>query len=97
MYDLQCMTNNTLTIPNDLPGRLRVAGTTLYGSSWRSRLAAGLGVSRSTLFEWCRGGKAVVDIDAAIIDLIDRERDEASLRGIQLTALKNRFVSRRSS
>lgn len=88
------MTKMIHTIPNDLPGRLRVAGQALYGSTWRARLAAGLGVSRSTLFEWMQGANKRRDIDAELIDLLDCERDAANERGLEIAELRRRFIER---
>lgn len=75
-------------LPADLPGRLGYVGVALYDYRWRARLAAGLGISRTTLHQWMTGGKRDPqrDIDAEIADLIDRER------GAVLTELRNKFL-----
>jgi len=79
-------------LPADLRGRLALVGTELYGKSWRRRrLADGLSISRSTLFEWLRGaGKNGRDVDG---ELLDAERDAASERSLQIAALRRRFIS----
>lgn len=91
------MTHNPRTsikLPTDVPGRLHYAGKYLYGTGWRTRLAVGLDISRSTLFEWLRGNiKTDRDIDGEIVELLDRERDAASERGLELTALRRRFIA----
>jgi len=75
-------------------GRLRFAGVEMYGpDGWTTRLARGLGISRSTLFEWRQGRhKHGRDIDGEIVDLIDRERDAVAARGMQLTRLRNMII-----
>jgi hypothetical protein len=81
-------------LPPDALGRLRLAGEYLYATGWRRRLAMGLQISRSTLFEWLRGNiKTDGDIDGEIVELLDRERDAASERGGELTALRRRFIA----
>jgi hypothetical protein len=77
-------------LPPDVPGRLRLAGKYLYGTGWRRRMAMGLQISRSTLFEWLRGN---IKTDREIVELLDRERDAASERGVELTALRRRFMA----
>jgi hypothetical protein len=79
-------------LPAAVPGRLAYAGVSLYGFCWKSRLAAGLGIGRTTLHQWMTGGKRDRDIDGEIADLIDRERDAASVRAVALTDLRNRFL-----
>jgi hypothetical protein len=91
------MTQNTRTsikLPPDVPGRLRYAGKYLYGTGWRTRLAIGLRISRSTLFQWLGGNiKTDRDIDREIVELLDRERDAASERGVELTELRRKFLA----
>ena len=77
-----------------LPQRLEMTGEQIYGSAWRRRLAAGLGISRGTLWAILRGSrKSGLDIDGAMLDLIDRERDAASERGVALTRLRNSLLA----
>ncbi|OSJ32550.1 hypothetical protein BSZ19_18540 [Bradyrhizobium japonicum] len=79
--------------PNTLADRIDVVATTLYGASGRmSRLAAGLGISRSRLFDYRRGAGTARDIDGMMIDLIDRECDASTERVSTLTALRNRML-----
>jgi len=84
--------------PSDLlktaSGRLQFSGIEMYGpDGWTTRLARGLGISRSTLFEWRQGRhKHGRDIDGEIVDLIDRERDAVAARGMQLTRLRNKII-----
>ena len=80
-------------LPADIPGRLALVGTVLYGKSWRRRLAEGLHVSRSTLWEWLSGAGKRRDIDADLIDLLDTERDAASEHSLQIAALRRRFIT----
>ncbi|WP_038965589.1 hypothetical protein [Bradyrhizobium diazoefficiens] len=84
------------TFPKDPPGRLEAVGTTLYGISWRSRLAAGLRVSRNTLHEWLGGSwtRARRYIDVELIDLLDRERDACAERGVEITALRRQLLGK---
>lgn len=78
----------------ELPGRLALVGKTLYGKSWRPRLAEGLSISRSTLFEWGRGGgKNGRDVDSELIELLDSELDATSERAMLIAALRRRFMS----
>jgi hypothetical protein len=81
-------------LPTDLPGRIELVGATLYGKSWRRRLAVALGVSRSTLWQLHRGaGKRRRDVDGELIELLDCERDAASERSLQIAALRRRFMA----
>jgi hypothetical protein len=70
-----------------------MVGPGLYGAFWRRRLAAGLGISRVTLWSILSGAKHNGDIDGAMLDLIDRERDATAERGIELTKLKRTLLS----
>lgn len=84
-------------LPKDPPGRLEAVGIALYGSAWRSRLAAGLNISRNTLHEWLGGSwtKARRDIDGDLVDLLDRERDAAAERGVEITAIRRQLIGGR--
>lgn len=84
----------TGALPPTVHGRLTLVGKTLYGKAFRAKLAAGLNISRSTLFEWMRGGGKRRDIDADLIDLIECERDAADERSIELADLSKRFRGR---
>ncbi|MDA9411877.1 hypothetical protein [Bradyrhizobium sp. CCBAU 45384] len=78
--------------PQTLAERIDLVATPLYGASGRmTRLAAGLGISRSRLFDYRRGARTARDIDGMLIDLIDRERDAAA-RVTALTALRNQML-----
>jgi hypothetical protein len=81
-------------LPPSIPGRLEYVGVSLYGACWRAKLAAGLGIGRTTLHQLCTGGKRDPnrDIDAEIAALIDRERDLSAERSVSLTSLRNRFL-----
>lgn len=79
--------------PKTLAERIDGVATTLYGASGRmTRLAAGLGISRSRLFDYRRGAGTARDIDGMLVDLIDRERDAAAARVSTLTALRNQML-----
>ncbi|TWI70527.1 hypothetical protein IQ16_03700 [Bradyrhizobium huanghuaihaiense] len=79
--------------PKTQADRIDVVATTVYGAYGRmSRLAAGLGISRSRLFDYRRGARTSRDIDGMLIDLIDRERDAAAARVSALTALRNQML-----
>jgi hypothetical protein len=80
-------------LPTDLPGRITLVGTALYGKSWRRRLAEGLNISRSTLWQWLSGAGKRRDIDGALIELLDCERDAANERSLQIAGLRRRFLS----
>jgi hypothetical protein len=70
-----------------------MVGTGMYGAAWRRRLASGVGISRGTLWSIMRGAnRHSRDIDGAMIDLIDRERDATAERGMMLTKLRNRLI-----
>ena len=80
--------------PKTLAERLDVVATTLYSATGRmTRLAVGLGISRSRLFDYRRGARTERDIDGMIVDLIDRERDAAAARVSALTSLRNQMLS----
>lgn len=81
-------------LPTTVHGRLTLVGTAIYGKAFRAKLAAALGISRSTLFEWMRGGGKRRDIDGELIDLIECERDAADQRSIELATLGKRFRER---
>ena len=87
------------SLPKDPPGRFEAVGAALYGSACRSRLAAGLKVSRNTVHEWLSGAwtKARRDIDGDLIDLLDRERDACAERGVEITAIRRQLVGGRRS
>ncbi|SDG60256.1 hypothetical protein SAMN05216338_1001873 [Bradyrhizobium sp. Rc2d] len=77
-----------------LPGRIEMVGTGLYGEAYRRRLAQGLGISRGTLWAVLSGRKRTArDVDLALLDLIDRERDATAERGMALTKLKKSLLS----
>ena len=84
-------------LPAEIPDRLALVGAVLYGKSWRRRLAEGLHVSRSTLWEWLSGGGKRRDIDADLIDLLDGERDAASERALLIAALRRRFMIKKEA
>lgn len=71
-----------------------MVGTGLYGEEWRGRLAAGIGISRGTLWSIMSGSnRHRRDIDAAMVALIERERDATAEHGMELTRLKNALLS----
>jgi hypothetical protein len=80
-------------LPEDLAGRITLVGTALYGKSWRRRLAVGLNVSRSTLWQWLSGAGKRRDIDGELVELLDGERDAATERSLQIAALRRRFIA----
>jgi hypothetical protein len=86
-------TTKPAPLPADLPGRIELVGSTLYGKSWRRRLAQGLHISRSTLWQLLRGAGKRSDVDAELAELLDVERDAASERGAELAALRRRFMA----
>lgn len=91
------MTIRKVKLPADAPGRLAAVGEWLYGTTYRSHLAAGLGISRDTLYWWLRGAaKPHWDIDGELIKLLDAERDAATERGMEITAVRKRLMSRRA-
>lgn len=74
--------------PKNLAERIGLVASPLFGASGRvSKLAAGLGISRSRLFDYRRGARTARDIDGVLIDLI--ERDAAAAR---VTALRNQML-----
>lgn len=81
--------------PTTVPHLLKYSGQAIYGPlCWRGRLAAGLGVSRSTLRLWLNGEfKSGRDLGGELIELVDRERDAHLTRGVELTALKHELVA----
>ncbi|WP_256805783.1 hypothetical protein [Bradyrhizobium sp. Bra64] len=81
-----------------LPQRIEIVGSSLYGAGrgWTTALARGLKMSRSQLFEYRIGrGKRDRDLDGEMLDLIDRERDANSARGMALTKLRHRLLALR--
>jgi hypothetical protein len=86
-------TTKPAPLPADLPGRIELVGATLYGKSWRRRLAQGLHISRSTLWQWLSGAGKRRDVDGELIELLDCERDAASERSLQIAALRRGFMA----
>ncbi|CUT11471.1 hypothetical protein BF49_2551 [Bradyrhizobium sp.] len=83
------------SFPKDTAGRLEHVGQALYGACWRKRLAGALQISCDTLYQWLHGrAKATRDVDAALIDLLDAERDACAERGVQITALRRQLIAR---
>jgi hypothetical protein len=80
-------------LPAELPGRLALVGQTLYGKSWRRRLANGLNISRSTLWQLLAGNGKRRAVDGALIELLDCERDVANERSLQIAALRRRLIA----
>ena len=78
-------------LPATIQKRLTLVGRVLYGRSFKARLAKGLNISRSTLFEWLRGSCSRSTIDTELIELIECERDAADKRSIEIAALSKRF------
>lgn len=84
------------SFPKDPAGRLEHVGHALYGAYWRKRPAAALQISRDTLYQWLHGrAKATRDIDGALLDLLDAERDACATRGVQITALRRQLIGKR--
>jgi hypothetical protein len=80
--------------PKDLPGQITYTGETLWGEFWKSRMATGLGVSRTTLRLWLLGlSKSDRDVHSELIFLVDRERASAVSRSAELTALRHDLVA----
>lgn len=79
-----------------LPERIEHVGVALYGQArrpgWTTRMAKGLGMSRSQLFEYRRpnGGKRdkARDLDAELVALIERECALSQGRSAALTVLR---------
>lgn len=80
-------------LPAEPPGRIALVGTTLYGISWRRRLAQGLNISRSTLRQLLNGAGKRSDVDSEIIELLDCERDASNERELRIAALRRRFMA----
>ncbi|MCU1348961.1 MAG: hypothetical protein JWO56_1991 [Acidobacteria bacterium] len=80
-------------LPADRAARLATVGAELYGKSWRRRLAAGLGISRSTLHSWIRdASRTARDIDGELIRLLDAEREACTTRWLRLGAMRKRLA-----
>jgi hypothetical protein len=79
--------------PADLAGRIMLVRTTLYGKSWRRRVAVGLNISRSTLWQLLRGAGKRRNVDGELVELLDCERDAANERSLQIAALRRRFMA----
>lgn len=81
-----------------LSERIGLVSTGLFGAGRgrTTKLALGLRMSRSQLYEYLAGrGKRDRDIDGEMLDLINRERDANVERGVSLTKLRNRLLSLR--
>jgi hypothetical protein len=82
-------------LPLKQDARIGLVGETLYGRDYRRRMADGLGISRSTLWEWIGGAGKNRDIDGKLIDLLDAEADATTQRGLTISALRRRFLATR--
>jgi hypothetical protein len=83
-------------LPEAESDRLRLVGRSAYGSHYMRRLASGLGIARTTLWQLMRGrGKRVTDLDDRLIELLDAEAEAAAAHGLELAALRKRFLKRR--
>ncbi|GLH79754.1 hypothetical protein SSBR45G_46630 [Bradyrhizobium sp. SSBR45G] len=75
-----------------LAKRIEHVGRALYGRFWTVKMAAGLGISRSQLFEYRRpyGGKTdrARDLDCELVALIEREQALSQERAAGLTVLR---------
>jgi predicted transcriptional regulator len=72
-----------------LAGRLELVGIELFGRvGWRYRLAAGLGIAKSTLYPYLDGKKGR-DLDA---DMIERERTATVTRRLALSQLRDKIA-----
>lgn len=75
--------------PRTLPERIEYVGTALYGHvGWGYRLAAGLGIAKSTLWEYQRG-KRGRDLDVEMLALIEGERLATVTRRAALRDLRD--------
>lgn len=74
--------------------RIKYVGVKLYGENWPSKLAAGLGLSRSQLFEWRVGSTKTTrrDVDSELIALVERERGAADARRLMLSRLRTALL-----
>ena len=80
--------------PKTLPELIAWTGEGLYGPAYKRKLAAGLGISRSTLRLWMLGFVSNTrDMESELLLLIDRERVATSGRGVDLTALRNALIA----
>lgn len=81
-------------LPSDLPGRIELVGTTLFGDRWHDRLAKALGIARSTLYLWLddkrkNDGR---DIDAELLGLLYGEDRVIAERQDAIAELRRRFM-----
>lgn len=84
-------------LPSAEPDRLKLVGRTVFGKHYMKRLAGGLGIARTTLWELMRGrGKRVTDLDDRLIELLDSESEASAERGLQLALLRKRFLKERN-
>jgi transposase-like protein len=81
-------------LPADLPGRIELVGTTLFGDRWHDRLAKALGIARSSLYVWLAGKRKDDgrDIDAELLGLLYDEDRVIEARQDSIADLRRRFM-----
>jgi hypothetical protein len=78
-----------IKIPGRVRDRLKLVGTTLYGSRWKRPLAVALGTSEQQVHRWYGGQGHQGDLDARLVGVLD----EAEMNAAGLRRKLSRFVT----
>lgn len=82
-------------LPDDEIHRINLVGTTVYGDHFLRRMAKGMRMGRTVLWEIMQGrGKrdTLESLDDRLIELLDAESTAAAERGLKIDALRKRFL-----
>lgn len=74
--------------------RIDLVGTTVWGREYRDPMARALGIGKTLLWR-LRKGESRRNIDSELIDLLDAQSDAAAERGLEIAALRKRFIAER--
>jgi transcriptional regulator with XRE-family HTH domain len=84
--------NVATKLPVSLPDRIEYVMRLLYGSRWRTKAAAALGIGRMTLHRWMSGEAPQSNVDLDLLQLIASERAARMRLGNDLDKLVPSFL-----
>ena len=86
--------SNLQPLPPKQNDRIDLVGTTVFGREYRAPMAAALGLGKTLLWQ-LRTGESRRRIDNELIALLDAQSDAAALKGLEIAALRKRFLAER--